>query len=47
MAVLVGTKAPEFELPVTTGSTFSLFGTLSASPGGVIVAFFPLAFTPG
>jgi len=42
-----GATAPLFELPATSGDTYRLADALAASPGGVIVAFFPLAFTPG
>lgn len=43
----VGAAAPVFELPATSGDTYRLSEALAASPGGVIIAFFPLAFTPG
>lgn len=42
-----GAKAPDFDLQVTTGGAVRLADALVASPGGVIVAFYPLAFTPG
>lgn len=41
----IGEKAPDFVLDSTEGGKFSLDEARSRGP--VIVAFFPLAFTPG
>lgn len=41
----IGEIAPEIQLQATDGSTFSSREQRSAGP--LIIAFFPLAFTPG
>lgn len=47
MALEVGRKAPGFEVPSTTREPFRLADALAESPGGLVIAFFPLAFTGG
>jgi peroxiredoxin Q/BCP len=42
----VGDPAPEFSLSGSDGKTYTLSGLL-AETGGVVLAFFPKAFTPG
>jgi len=42
----VGEKAPAFSLPGSDGRTYTLEGLL-AEHGGVVLAWFPKAFTPG
>jgi peroxiredoxin len=45
MAVEIGDKAPEFELPDGRGNTVALKDRLGEK--AVILAFYPLAFTGG
>ena len=45
MAVDIGDKAPEFELPDGRGNTIALNDRLGGE--AVILAFYPLAFTGG
>ncbi len=45
MAVQVGDKAPEFELPDGRGNTIALKD--SVGDKALILAFYPLAFTGG
>jgi peroxiredoxin len=45
MAVQVGDKAPEFELPDGRGNTVALTDRLDGK--ALILAFYPLAFTGG
>lgn len=47
MALEMGQRAPDFEVPSTTRDRLRLSDALAESPGGLIVAFFPLAFTGG
>ena len=42
----VGDPAPEFELQGSDGNTYTLAGML-AEGHGVVLAWFPKAFTPG
>lgn len=42
----VGDPAPEFSLSGSDGRTYTLVGLL-AQNDGVVLAFFPKAFTPG
>lgn len=42
----VGDAAPAFELQGSDGRTYTLSGLL-AEHGGVVLAWFPKAFTPG
>lgn len=44
MALHIGSKAPAFTLPSTTGQDVSLSQMAGQK---VLIAFFPLAFTPG
>jgi len=44
-AVEVGDKAPDFSLPASDGSTYSLSQFAGDKP--VVIAFFPKAFTGG
>ena len=44
-ALEVGDKAPDFSLPASDGSTYSLSQFLGEKP--VVIAFFPKAFTGG
>ncbi len=44
--VAVGEAAPAFSLAGTDGRTYTLEGLL-AEHGGLVVAWFPKAFTPG
>ncbi len=44
-ALEVGEKAPDFSLPSSDGSTYSLSQFLGEKP--VVIAFFPKAFTGG
>jgi len=45
MALKVGTRAPDFSLPSTSGETFSLYKDQKGKP--CILYFFPKDFTPG
>lgn len=45
--VSVGEPAPEFELQGSDGKTYTLKSILAGGAGGVVLAFFPKAFTPG
>lgn len=45
--VVVGEQAPDFEFEGSDGKTYTLSGLLKAGTGGVVLAFFPKAFTPG
>ena len=45
VALEVGEKAPDFSLPASDGSTYSLSQFLGEKP--VVIAFFPKAFTGG
>ena len=44
-ALEVGDQMPDFSLPASDGSTYSLSQFKGTKP--VVVAFFPKAFTPG
>ena len=44
-ALEVGDKAPDFSLPASDGSTYSLSQFVGEKP--VVIAFFPKAFTGG
>ena len=43
----VGDHAPEFEFQGSDGKTYTLQGLLSGGKRGIVLAFFPKAFTPG
>ena len=43
MSLLIGQKAPDFTLPTANGETFTLSDLRGKS---VVIAFFPLAWTP-
>ena len=43
----VGDRAPEFEFQGSDGKTYTLQGLLSGGKRGIVLAFFPKAFTPG
>ena len=45
--VVVGEPAPEFELQGSDGKSYTLKALLAGGAGGVVLAFFPKAFTPG
>ena len=45
MALKEGTKAPDFELPSTSGKLFKLSQTMRGKP--CIIYFYPKDFTPG
>jgi peroxiredoxin Q/BCP len=45
--VVVGEPAPEFELQGSDGKAYTLKAILGGGAGGVVLAFFPKAFTPG
>ncbi len=45
--VVVGEPAPEFELQGSDGKAYTLKAILAGGAGGVVLAFFPKAFTPG
>lgn len=44
---VVGGPAPEFEFQGSDGQAYTLKTLLSGGSGGVVLAFFPKAFTPG
>ena len=44
---VVGQPAPPFELQGSDGNTYSLEGLLAKKTAGIVLAFFPKAFTPG
>lgn len=44
-ALEVGEKAPAFDLPGSDGNTYAL--SQFVGKGGVVLAWFPKAFTPG
>lgn len=43
----VGEKAPEFRLQGSDGHTYTLGEILASGKQGVVLAWFPKAFTPG
>ena len=43
----VGQPAPEFELQGSDGKTYSLASIYASGKEGVVLAWFPKAFTPG
>ena len=43
----VGQAAPEFELRGSDGKTYTLASIFSSGKEGVVLAWFPKAFTPG
>lgn len=43
----VGQRAPEFRFDGSDGKTYTLSGLLDGGAGGIVLAFFPKAFTPG
>jgi peroxiredoxin len=43
----VGDRAPEFEFQGSDGELYTLKGLLSGGKRGIVLAFFPKAFTPG
>lgn len=45
-ALEAGDRAPEFQMAGTDGRTYTLSKLLEEN-GGVVLAFFPKAFTPG
>ena len=45
--VVVGEPAPEFELEGSDGKAYTLKSILAGGADGVVLAFFPKAFTPG
>ena len=46
-APAVGDRAPEFEFQGSDGKTYTLQGLLAGGKRGIVLAFFPKAFTPG
>ncbi len=46
-AATVGEPAPEFSFQGSDGEAYTLSGLLKSGTGGVVLAFFPKAFTPG
>ena len=43
----VGQPAPEFELQGSDGKTYTLASLYASGKEGVVLAWFPKAFTPG
>ena len=43
----VGDRAPEFVFQGSDGERYSLKGLLAGGKRGIVLAFFPKAFTPG
>ena len=43
----VGDRAPEFEFQGSDGELYTLKGLLAGGKRGIVLAFFPKAFTPG
>jgi len=43
----VGEGAPEFSLSGSDGETYTLSGLIAGGERGVVLAWFPKAFTPG
>jgi hypothetical protein len=43
----VGQPAPDFAFQGSDGKAYTLSGVLESGTGGVVLAFFPKAFTPG
>ena len=43
----VGGHAPDFSFQGSDGKTYSLQGLLAGGKQGIVLAFFPKAFTPG
>jgi hypothetical protein len=43
----VGDRAPEFEFQGSDGELYTLKGQLAGGKHGIVLAFFPKAFTPG
>ena len=43
----IGQPAPDFSFQGSDGKAYSLSSLLEAGTGGIVLAFFPKAFTPG